>query len=312
VRAISSKLTLSENMTQHFFAAMGGRCEVVISGVASSQAPGLLQQAEAEVRRIETKYSRYLPASLVSQINQAAGKAPVSCDDETLQLFAYADNLFQVSDGLFDITSGVLRRAWNFQIPALPDATQLHDALALIGWSKVERTNDQIYLPQAGMEIDFGGFGKEYAADRVASLLSHAGVKSGYVNLSGDVRVIGPKPDGSPWIFGIQDPRHADKLFANIPLDIGALATSGDYERYFELDGLRYCHVLNPQSGYPTTFWQSVSVLAPLAVIAGSYTTIAMLKQEAALAFLDQSNLPYLAIDQSGKIHQKSQSDVKK
>lgn len=289
---------------------MGSRCEVVIGGVKPAEAQILLQQAESEVRRIEQKYSRYLPASLVSQINQAAGKAPVSCDDETMQLLAYADNLFQVSDGLFDITSGVLRRAWNFQVPALPDPQQLQEALALIGWSRVERANKQIYLPQAGMEIDIGGFGKEYAADRVAALLSHAGVKSGFVNLSGDVRVVGPKPDGTPWILGVRDPRHAEKLIANIPLAEGALATSGDYERYFELDGQRYCHVLNPQTGFPATHWQSVSVLAPLAVIAGSYTTIAMLKQEEALAFLNQSNLPYMAIDQSGKVHQKSQSEV--
>lgn len=289
---------------------MNSRCEVMIGGVETGEAQALLQQAESEVRRIEEKYSRYLPASLVSQINQAAGKSAVSCDDETMQLLAYADNLFLVSDGLFDITSGVLRRAWNFQNPALPDPQQLQEVLTLIGWNKVERANKEIYLPKAGMEIDFGGFGKEYAADRVAALLSHAGVKSGFVNLSGDVRVVGPKPDGSPWILGVRDPRHADKLIANIPLDTGALATSGDYERYFELDGQRYCHVLNPHSGYPATYWQSVSVLAPLAVIAGSYTTIAMLKQEEALAFLDQSGLPYMAIDQSGKIHQKSQSEV--
>jgi thiamine biosynthesis lipoprotein len=155
------------------------------------------------------------------------------------------------------------------------------------------------------MEIDFGGFGKEYAADRAAAAMDTQGVKHGYVNLAGDIRVIGPQPDGQPWMIGIQDPRQRGNMIASIPLEAGAIATSGDYERFFELDGRRYCHVLDPNGGQPVSFWRSVSIVAPVAVAAGSFSTIAMLKQEEGLAFLEASGMDYLAVDQHGKLYRK-------
>jgi thiamine biosynthesis lipoprotein len=117
------------------------------------------------------------------------------------------------------------------------------------------------------------------------------------------MRVIGPKPDGTPWMVGIQDPRKKDGVIATIPIERGALATSGDYERYFELDGKRYCHVIDPRTAQPVTYWSSVSVLAPVAIAAGSCSTIAMLKQADGLAFLAASGWSYLAIDQQGEMH---------
>lgn len=292
------------------FQAMASLCEVVLSAHDESQAHALAQAAEAEVRRIETKFSRYLPDSIVSRINAAAGGQPVLCDDETWSLLGYADSLHQASGGLFDITSGVLRRVWNFKQPRVPGPAELAEVLALVGWSRVERLQQpqgrRVRLPQPGMEIDFGGFGKEYAADRAAGLLAQRGVRHGYVNLAGDIRVIGPKPDGTPWHIGIQHPRHTGQLLATIPLSQGGLATSGDYERYFELDGQRYCHVLDPRTGMPVTHWQSVSVIAPLAVVAGNCTTIAMLKQAQGLEFLQAAGMTYLAVDQHGTVHQQS------
>ena len=188
----------------------------------------------------------------------------------------------------------------------MPEAAILSPLLGLIGWQGVERKGNVVRLTKAGMELDFGGFGKEYAADRAATLLYSQGVRHGYVNLAGDIRVVGPKPDGGPWMIGIQDPRHKGGIIASIPLSAGALATSGDYERYFDLDGHRYCHILHPRSGYPVTFWQSVTVVAPLAITAGSCTTIAMLKEADALSFLDDSGMGYLAVDHSGKIYHKN------
>ncbi len=292
------------------FQAMASLCEVVLAADSAAQAQALAQAAEAEVRRIEAKFSRYLADSIVSRINAAAGAQPVLCDDETWSLLGYADSLHQASGGLFDITSGVLRRVWNFKQPRLPDPAALAEVLALVGWGRVERLQQpqgrRVRLPQAGMEIDFGGFGKEYAADRVGALLAQRGVRHGYVNLAGDIRVIGPKPDGTPWQIGIQHPRHKGQLLATIPLAQGGLATSGDYERYFELDGQRYCHVLDPRTGMPVTHWQSVSVMAPLAVVAGNCTTIAMLKQAQGLEFLQAAGMTYLAVDQHGTVHQGS------
>ena len=287
------------------FEAMASRCEVRLAAPDQAAAARLAQAAIDEVRRIEHKYSRYRPDSIVARINAAAGQDAVECDDETLALLAYADTLHESSGGLFDISSGVLRRAWDFRRAAVPSLQALHDLLGLVGWQQVQRAAGCIRLPRAGMEIDFGGFGKEYAADRAAAILAALGALHGYVNLGGDMRFIGARPDGLPWLIGVQDPRHANRVAASIPVSRGALATSGDYERFIEVDGRRYCHILDPRSGMPVSHWRSVSVLGPLAVAAGSCSTIAMLLQQDGLAFLEQSGMSYLAIDRHGQTFRK-------
>ncbi len=300
-------------MTSHqfFFDAMASRCEIRLAIENEPAAHQLAQLAQLahlamdEVRRIEAKYSRYKPDSVVSQISANAGQDWTECDDETLALLDFADHLHHQSTGLFDITSGVLRRAWNFKEPVLPKADVLRKLCALVDWPSVQREGRRIRLPKAGMELDFGGFGKEYAADRAAQVLMAQGVRSGYVNLAGDIHVMGPQANQQPWLIGIQDPRHADKLIASIPIAFGALATSGDYERFFELDGCRYCHILHPKSGQPVNHWRSVSVLAPSAIVAGSYATIAMLMQSQGQAFLENSGMIYLAVDHLGAMHRK-------
>ncbi|MFZ6655078.1 FAD:protein FMN transferase [Undibacterium sp. TJN19] len=285
------------------FHAMACACEVVIAAADQQQMFAIAQEAIAEVRRIEVKYSRYRDDSMVSRINAQAGGQAVECDEETWSLLDYADALYAASDGLFDITAGILRRAWDFRSKHLPAQEELQALCEKIGWNKVERGEQSLRLPQAGMEIDFGGFGKEYAADRAAAILQERGTVHAYLNLGGDIRVLGPKPDGTAWIMGIQDPRQTGKIVASIPLREGALATSGDYEKYFEVEGQRYCHILNPHSGLPVRRWRSISVLAPLTSVAGSCTTIAMLKEADALAYLDAQGMRYLAIDQHGEMH---------
>ena len=150
------------------------------------------------------------------------------------------------------------------------------------------------------MEIDFGGFGKEYATDRAASVLTAHGIQHGYVNLGGDVHVVGPQVDGQPWLIGIQNPRGKGQIVATIPMRSGGLATSGDYERFFVLDGRHYCHILNPFTGRPVDFWRSVTVIAPMALVAGSCSTIAMLSESEAIPFLNNTGFQYLAIDRFG------------
>lgn len=289
------------------FKAMGGACEIVLAVGSEFAAHALAQPAIEEVQRIESKYSRYRPDSVVSRINASAGGAAVACDEETNALLDFADMLHRSSDGLFDITSGVLRRGWDFQQAHIPASEVLQSLCELVGWQRVERKAGAIRLG-SGMQLDFGGFGKEYAADRAAAALADAGVAHGYVNLAGDMSILGPKPDGQPWMIGIQDPRFRDRVIATLPVKKGALATSGDYERYFEVDGQRYCHVLDPHTGFPVTHWRSVSVLAPLAIVAGSCTTVAMLKQAKGIPYLDATGFDYLAVDQSGRIHQKNHS----
>lgn len=292
------------------FDAMASACAVRLVAPAGADAQALAQVAIAEVRRIEAAYSRYRPDSIIARINAAAGAGWLELDLETAGLFDYAHTLHAASGGLFDVTSGVLRRAWDFRQPRVPDAAALKPLLGLVGWSKVQRDGMRLRLPLAGMEVDFGGFGKEYAADRAAAALAAQGVRHGYVNLGGDLRVIGPRADGSAWTIAIQDPRAPERTVASLPVASGALATSGDYERYFELDGRRYCHILAPDDGMPVTAWRSVSVLAPVAIAAGSYATIAMLKQDEAITFLDASGLAYLAIDRDGVLHSRNLAGI--
>lgn len=282
------------------FQAMASTCEIVLAGEDEAHAARLAQAVVAEVKRIETKYSRYRPDSIVSRINAAAGGDWVECDEETTALLDYAGTLYAMSDGLFDATSGILRRAWDFKQAVVPAQETLAPLLELIDWQQVERDGTRVRLARAGMELDFGGFGKEYATDCAADLLLSLGAHHGYVNLAGDMRILGPKPDGEAWTIGIQDPRRKDAIVAGIPIERGALATSGDYERFFELNGRRYCHILNPHSGMPVSYWRSVSVLAPRAIVAGSCSTIAMLKEADGIAFLEEAGMNYFTVDSSG------------
>ncbi len=291
---------------RHRFTAMGGEAEFCIAG---QPMPAALAAAEREVRRIEAKYSRYRADSLLSRINAAAGSGmAIEVDAETAALFDFADRLHAQSEGRFDLTSGILRQAWDFRSQQLPEPTRLVALCRRIGWRRIGWPADagaprRIVLPEAGMELDFGGIGKEYAADRAAAVLIDAGQRTGYVNLAGDIRVLGPRPDGGRWALGIQHPRRVDATITGLALSSGALATSGDYERYIEVAGQRYCHILDPRSGWPVRHWQSVSVVAPLCIAAGALATIAMLMGPDAPAFLDGQGVAWLAVDAAGAVH---------
>ncbi len=285
-------------------------CQNVLEVFARSEAEALaaMGAAIAEVLRIEAKYSRYRDDSVVSRINRAAGESAVAVDAETAGLIQYASACYQQSGGLFDITSGVLRRAWDFKSGRPPPRERIAALLPLVGFDKlnVERRagGDRVSLQRPGMEIDFGGFGKEYAADRAAAALLSHGLANAFVNLGGDVVVTGPQASGEAWQLGVQHPRQDAALLAQLPIASGAVATSGDYERYFDFEGRRYSHILDPRSGDSVEGWQSVTVLAPTCLVAGSVTTIAMLKGfDDGLAWLAQSGLRYLAVDLTGATH---------
>ncbi len=276
--------------------------EVQIYAGDSLVAERVVQSAIAEVRRIEAKYSRYLPNTVVSRINRAAGREAVDLDEETAGLIGYAASCFDSSGGRFDITSGVLRRAWNFREAIVPSSASLAPLLSLIGWDKVRWSKTEIFLPREGMEIDLGGIGKEYAADRAAGVCLTEGVHHGLINLGGDIRVIGPHPDGRRWSIGIRHPRRDGATIASLEIGEGGLATSGDYERFFERNGVRYCHITDPRTGMPVHHWQSVTVIAPVCIAAGSYATIAMLLGKRARRFLDAEQLPFLLIGPDGAL----------
>jgi len=287
------------------FRAMAAENELQLAAADEASARRAADLAIADVQRIEAKYSRYRDDSVTTRINRAAGLEPVALDPETSALLNYADRCHRSSGGLFDVTSGVLRRVWDFRRkpPQLPDPAVLAETVALVNWASVEWSPKAIRLPQAGMEIDFGGIGKEYAADRAATICLEAGVRHGLVDLAGDVRALGPQESGAPWRVGITHPRHEGKVIAYVEIASGAIATSGDYERYFLIDGKRYCHILDPRTGMPVTAWQSISVVAPLCVVAGSCATIGMLLGNKSLTFLRRQQVEFVAIAADGSIH---------
>jgi FAD:protein FMN transferase len=289
---------------QFGFSAMASVNELQIWADTEAHARRGADAAIADVLRIEAKYSRYRDDSVVGEINRRAGNAEVPIDAETAALLHYADQCYRLSGGLFDITSGALRRVWDFRRtpPRLPSEAELQAAVAAIGWCDVEWSDHAIRLPRAGMEIDLGGIGKEYAADRMATLCIDHGLGHTLVNLGGDVRAAGPQQGNAPWYVGIRHPRKPGEVIATVEMTGGGLATSGDYERFFEIDDVRYCHLLNARTGRPVRYWQSVSVAAPLCVVAGSCSTIAMLLENSGEAFLDSQGVRYLAIAGDGTL----------
>jgi thiamine biosynthesis lipoprotein len=287
---------------RYAFTAMASRHELHIWTADRAQADRAARAAIADVLRIEAKYTRYRDTSVTSAINRNAGGGAVAIDAETAALLRYADRCHGLSEGRFDLTSGVLRHAWDFkrQPPRLPSDAEVAALLERVGWPRVEWGEHSIRLPRIGMELDFGGIGKEYAADRAALILRDYGIARALVNLAGDVRVIGARPDGTPWRVGIQHPRDPAAVVATVEIVDGAVATSGDYERSFEIDGQRYCHLLDARTGRPVAHWQSISVVADLATLAGSYATLAMLFAADAPRFLARQGAHYLAMAADG------------
>ncbi len=283
------------------FTAMGTPCELQLFAKHHAQAKRVAKTVIIDIKRLEKRYSRYKTDSLLAKINRVAcigGK--LSVDAETAGLLNYAETCYQQSDGLFDISSGLLRTLWRTDQTTLPEAHQLAALLTHIGWDKVHWQNPVLRFLVPGMELDFGGIVKEYAVDRAAELCKKAGVTQGVINLGGDIRVIGPRDDGQAWTIGIRHPRYPEQLLHTVAMHQGALASSGDYERCLMINGKRYGHVINPKTGWPVNYLASVSVMAELCVVAGSASTIAMLKEEQGVAWLNHLGLPYSWVDVQG------------
>lgn len=275
------------------FFAMGSPCEVLSEASSRQEAIGLAGIAAAEAWRIEDKYSRYIDGNIVDRFNSANGSA-VIVDDETARLIDFAAELFELSDGRFDITSGVLRRVWTFDgSDRLPSRSAVRKLLRWVGWNKV-CWQAPAFSMAPGMQIDFGGIGKEYAVDRAAALLRDCAAESCLVNFGGDIAV-SRRPTLQPaWQVGIESgarPGAADRV---VSLVNGALATSGDSRRFLQKDGVRYCHIIDPTSGWPVADAPvSVTVAADTCVQAGMISTFAMLCGPRAEQFLEQQDLKY-------------------
>ncbi len=282
------------------FKAMGSPCELRLYG---ERAESAARAAQAEVARLEAKYSRYRADSLASRINASAGDAAgVEVDAETARLLDYAATAWRESGGRFDVTSGILRRAWDFKSGRVPTREEVAALLPRIGWDKLTWRAPRLVLPLAGMEIDLGGVVKEYAADLAAAKCRELGVRHGLVDLGGDLAVVGPHPDGRPWRIGVRDPRAPERALLHVALARGGIATSGDYERCMVVDGVRYGHILDPRTGWPVSGLASVSVAAEACLVAGTLTTSAMLRGASGGAWLDALGARSVWVDESGRV----------
>lgn len=282
---------------------MGSPCAIQLYARNEEAGRLAVQAAIDDVNRLESMYSRYREDSFLSKINRVASvSGKISVDEETAGLLDYAETCYHQSDGLFDITSGILRRAWNFKSGNIPPDDIIQQLMTRVGWHKLEWHRPTLTFTVPEMEIDLGGVVKEYAVDRAAALCQERGILHGIVNLGGDIRVIGPHYDGSPWKIAIRHPRKPDALLQTLLLHSGALASSGDYERCIVLNGTRYGHVLNPKTGWPVNHMAAVSVIGEFCVVAGSVSTIGMLKEAQGPAWLNELGLPHLWVDVHGNI----------
>ena len=275
----------------YVFRAMACPCEVRVATDDAALATRLGAAVHAEAQRIEGKFSRYRPDSQVGRINAAAGQ-PVTVDAETAQLLDYADHCHRLSEGRFDITSGVLRRVWTFdRSDRIPTPEAVNAMLPFVGWDKVVWRSPQITLAR-GMEVDFGGFGKEYAVDLALRLALNLTEAPLLVNFGGDLAVSGPRAGGTAWSVALDAAEAQTRTTGRFELASGALATSGDAHRYLVRDGVRYSHILDPRTGWPVEDPpRSVTVAAPTCSEAGLVSTLAMLHGQAAEDFLDREGV---------------------
>jgi FAD:protein FMN transferase len=287
----ATALTRDRDGWRGTYRAMASPCEVLIDHPDSRVAGKLLEIASRETWRIESKFSRYRTDNIVHRINHGGGQ-PVEVDDETTRLLDFATECFTLSEGMFDITSGVLRRAWTFDgSDRVPTEEQIASCLPFIGWGRAKWDPPRLTLPE-GMEIDLGGIGKEYAVDRVLALLQAETDAPLLVNFGGDLHASGPRRGDFPWRVGVECLAGTARAEREIELTRGALATSGDANRFLLKDGVRYSHVLDPRSGWPVQGGpRSVTVLADSCTEAGLLATMSLLRGAGAEEFLARETI---------------------
>lgn len=255
-----------------------------------SQAEAALEDAFAEMQRVEHLFSKYREASQIFLINQHAGQQPVSVTDEIGELLRRALGYSERTDGLFDVRIGPLVELWGIgtERETVPGFEELEQVLAGLTSTELEiRTANDVFLSHPQGSLDLGGIAKGYSIDRAIEVLKQHGITSALLNAGGDIRCIGGKSDGSAWRIGVKHPR--DKgILAIVELKNMAVATSGDYERFFLRQGIRYHHLLDPRNGLPARNCQSVTILAPSAELADVMATaVFIMGPERGLEFLE-------------------------
>jgi len=262
------------------FRAMGTWCEITIGCESRVAAEQFKPAAIRWVAEFEAKFSRFLPDSIVSRINRNAGITWTEIDEETERFLILCQELCFVTRGAFDPTALPLIRLWDWKAaaPVIPTDTAIDAARELVGMRKIQRRKGAVFLPRAGMCIDFGGVGKEYAVDRVTELAVEHGIKNALIDFGQDVRVLGQAPGKPAWHIGLEDPAAPGKCWTGVAVRDMAVATSGDYLRCFQSNGRRYGHILDPRTGRPVdNGCRAVSVIAPSCTVAGVLSTTAFI-----------------------------------
>lgn len=277
---------------QTFF-VMDTFVSVQIYAESEAKAEALFQDVQEEMVRLESILSSHIASSEVVEIGNFAGAKPVQVSADTMAVISTALEYAVQTQGAFDITLAPVLRLYNFTKgeEAKPSNIQLTETLPLVEWRKVivNQAEGTVFLAEEGMTIDLGGIAKGYITDRAADILVAQGIKTGLVNSGGDIKLLGPKADGTPWRVGIKNPHQPATNFAIIEVSGGAIVTSGDYERYFVENGIRYHHIINPETGLPAEMVRSVTILAPDAETADLLSTaVFVLGPEAGMVLVEE------------------------
>ena len=271
---------------------MGCGFEFTIVDEDSAHAAQLLEESINEVKRIESLLSEWIDTTETSRINRAAGQHPVQVSPELYNLLKRSLDISRMTQGAFDISFAGLGTLWTFdgRQTTFPDSSVVDQLRQAIGYQNIQLLDSfRVYLPQKGMKIGFGSIGKGYAADRVRRMLERNGVRGGVINASGDLIAWGTHSDGSDWKVGIADPQDPSHILLWLPIRNRAVATSGNYEKFCVIDGVRYAHIIDPRSGYPVKGVQSVTVVSPVAELSDALATaVFVLGVEVGLDLIDQ------------------------
>lgn len=294
--------TVADGERQHSFFCFDTVCAV--GGTMSQRA---LDATVEHCQRFEQLLSRTIATSDVARVN-AAGGAPVAVEAETAELLRLALGYCEESGGLFDITIGAASTLWDFHEGIVPEPEKLAEAVRHIDYRALRVEGQTVTLADPKAKIDVGGIAKGYVADVLIDELAKAGVTSAFVNLGGNVKVLGTKPDGSPWRIGVRDPHpnaSEESSIARVALEGGSVVTSGLYERQFEQDGRRYWHILDPRTGYPVeSELIAATIVSERSIDGDGYTKpFFMMGRDETLAWVERHpELSVLLVDARGEL----------
>ena len=297
---------------------MGGRFDISIVAKDSLTAEQNIDTVIAEITRIENLISDWKPDSQVSQVNQNAGIRPVKVDREVFELTQRAIQFSEATKGGFDVSFAAMDIIWKFDgsMTEMPSPEAIKKSVEKVGYKNIilDSVQSTIFLKLKGMKIGFGALGEGYATDKCRNMMLEKGIKAGIVNGSGDMTAWGRQPNGKDWNIGMTNPFHPDALFAVVPLNNGAVTTSGSYEKFVVFNGQRYSHIINPATGYPATGLCSVSVFGPNAETAnGLSTSLMVLGQKEGLVLLKKyPDYSCVMITDNGKLVKSKNFKIKK